>query len=125
MSRSALVFSVIVLGIIALIFCWPAQSAEPIMQRTTDRNVEVCGQDNAAVNGCFIIADGVCQMHIAPFGASWAPGHEADHCNGMRHGAWVSINGRSCAPITEQGKTHWQPGMMMCVSDYRLVMVKP
>lgn len=112
-----------IVGIIVLLNVWPAHAAEPIAARTMDRETEQCGESR--LSGCFTVADNVCHMHIAPFGESWVPGHEKDHCDGMRHAAWQNINGRKCAEITEQGRTVWKPGMMMCVSDYRLVMVNP
>ena len=121
-----LLLPILVVGLLLLMAYSPAFSAEPVAARTMDRYVDICGQDNSVANGCFVIADGVCHMHIAAFANPAAVEHENEHCSGMRHAAWQNVNGRKCAVILESGdQIKRTPGMMLCESGYRYVELNP
>lgn len=86
-------------------FAPPVAIAGPDIQFHMNRG-DCVGDD-----GCIKIVGGVCHVFVI---TPSAVQHEVDHCNGQRHSAWRSVNGRPCATVLRRGETAQKPGQIMC-----------
>ncbi len=88
-----------------LFFGWSksAQAAEPI---------EYAQPCPGGTEGCY---DPI--KHAIYYPRPEDRGHELEHADGMRHGAWASQGGNwpwMCARVTIAGDTHWRVGETIC-----------